>query len=271
MDPGNALADKSRLVFPPPRYAVTEHLSVNGLRFEEALTLIDSWIARDERHYVNLCTAYTAIECYRSPKLAAIIRNSGMATPDGMPLVWLGRLRGYAVERVYGPDLMLAVCARGVPKGYRHFLYGGRQGVANELARHLRERIPGVQIAGVLAPPFRDLTDAEERSIATIINSSNADIVWVGLGTPKQDYWMAHFRPRLTAPVLIAVGAAFDFLSQRVRQAPVWLRQTGFEWLFRLSQEPSRLWRRYLIGNPLFIGLVLRQLIRECVKCHDLR
>lgn len=254
------------LIVPPPRYPVTEHLSVNALRLEQAVALIDTWIARKEHHYVSLCTAHTAVECYRSPRLAAIIRDASIATPDGMPLVWLGRLRGHTVERVYGPDLMLAVCAQGMTKGYRHFLYGGAPGVAAELSRHLQERFRGLQVVGTLSPPFRDLTEFEEQSVVRIINSSNADIVWVGLGTPKQDYWMAHFRPKLTAPVLIAVGAAFDFLSRRVQQAPLWLRRAGLEWLFRLCQEPRRLWKRYLIGNPIFITLVLRQLVRESLR-----
>mgnify|MGYP000057317103 CR=1 FL=1 len=249
-----------------PRYAVTERLRVHALRFEQALACIDTWIAQGEHHYVNLCTAHTALECYRSPELAAIIRGAGMATPDGMPLVWLGRLRGYAVDRVYGPDLMWAVCERGIARGYRHFFYGGEPGVADKLATRLRQCMPGIRIVGTHSPPFRELTDIEEQAVAAMINHSHADLVWVGLGAPKQDYWVAHFRPKLTAPVLIAVGAAFNFLSGRVRQAPRWMQRTGLEWLFRLSQEPRRLWRRYLIGNPMFFLLAMRQLAREQIR-----
>lgn len=250
-------------VAPPPRYAVTEHVRISALSFELALGLIDGWVERRERHYVNVCTAHTILECHDAPALAAVVNGSGMATPDGMPLVWLGRLRGHPVERVYGPDLMLAVCERGLARGYRHFLYGGTPEVVEELARRLQARFPGLQIAGTYAPPFRPLSGDEERATVALINDSAPDIVWVGLGTPKQDYWVARFRPWLAAPALIAIGAAFDFHAGRVRQAPPWLQRAGLEWLFRLSQEPRRLWRRYLLGNPRFVALALRQLIRE--------
>lgn len=250
----------------PPRYAATAELSVSALNVGLALELIDGWIARGERHYVNVCTAHTALECHKSPALASIVRGSGMATPDGMPLVWLGRLRGFAVERVYGPDLMLAVCERGVARGYRHFFYGGAPGVAEVLARRLQARFPGLAIAGTYAPPFRELSHDEEQAVAAMINRSGANLVWVGLGTPKQDYWMARFRPQLAASVLVAVGAAFDFHAGRLPQAPPWMRRLGLEWLFRFGQEPRRLWRRYLLGNPRFVFLALRQLISERVS-----
>jgi N-acetylglucosaminyldiphosphoundecaprenol N-acetyl-beta-D-mannosaminyltransferase len=188
-----------------------------------------------------VCTTHTVLECHDAPDLAAIVNQAGMATPDGMPLVWLGRLRGHPVERVYGPDLMLAVCERGQARGYRHFFYGGAEGVAETLAARLRARFPRLLVAGSYCPPFRPLTAAEEREVAAQINASGADIVWVGLGTPKQDYWVARFRPLLTAPVLIAVGAAFDFHAGRVRQAPRWMQRAGLEWLFRLTQDPRRL------------------------------
>lgn len=250
-------------VAPPPRYAVIPNVRISALTFDMALALIDGWVVRRERQYVNVCTAHTALECHDAPALAAIVNGAGMATPDGMPLVWLGRLRGYRVERVYGPDLMLAVCERGLARGYRHFFFGGAPGVADELARRLRGRFPGLLVVGVYAPPFRALAEAEERAVATLIDDSGADIVWVGLGTPKQDYWVARFRPRIRASVLIAVGAAFDFHAGRVRQAPHLLRRVGLEWLYRLTREPARLWRRYLLGNPRFVALALRQLIAE--------
>ena len=192
-----------------PRFPVVD-VRISALTFDQALGLIDGWIARREHHYVNVCTTHTVLECHDAPELAAIVNQAGMATPDGMPLVWLGRLRGHAVERVYGPDLMLAVCEGGQAHGYRHFFYGGAEGVAETLAARLRARFPRMLVAGVYSPPFRPLTAAEERDVAARINASGADIVWVGLGTPKQDYWVARFRPMLNASVLIAVGAAFD-------------------------------------------------------------
>lgn len=246
-----------------PRYPVVAGVRISALRLETAVELLDGWIGRRERQYVNVCTAHTMLECYDAPELAAIVNGAGMATPDGMPLVWLGRLRGYAVERVYGPDLMLAACRHGLSRGWRHYFYGGAPGVADELAHRLTARFPGLLVAGTHSPPFRALTPPEVREVAARINASGADLVWVGLGTPKQDYWVAQFRPLLAAPALLAVGAAFDFHSGRVRQAPPWVRGSGLEWLFRLSQEPGRLWRRYLVGNPRFVALALRELMAE--------
>jgi N-acetylglucosaminyldiphosphoundecaprenol N-acetyl-beta-D-mannosaminyltransferase len=237
-------------------------VGISVLTFELALATIDGWIRRRERHYVNVCTTQTVLECHDSPEMAAIVNGSGMATPDGMPLVWMGRALGHTVERVYGPDVMLAVCAQGQERGYRHFFYGGAEGVAETLVSSLQQRFPAMEVAGTYTPPFRPLSAQEEQEVAARINGSGADIVWVGLGTPKQDFWVGRFRPLLEAPVLIAVGAAFDFHAGRVRQAPRWMQRSGLEWLFRLSQDPKRLWKRYIIGNPRFILLVARQLLR---------
>ncbi len=173
--------------------------------------------------------------------------------------MWIGRLHGYRVERVYGPDLMLELCAYGQKYNYRHFFYGGAPGVPELLASKLQARYPGLQVVGTYSPPFRQLSPEEELEIARLINTAAPDIVWVGLGTPKQDYWVGRFSRLLEAPALIAVGAAFDFHSGRIKQAPRWIQRSGFEWLFRLLQEPRRLWRRYIIGNPRFIWLLLRQ------------
>lgn len=249
--------DDSRI--PLVRFAVLT-VGINALTFDNALSIIEGWVAQRQRHYVNLCTTHTVLECYDSPQLGDIVNCSGLALPDGMPLVWLGKLHKQRIERVYGPDVMLALCEQGQSQGYRHFLYGGAPGVPEMLAEQLRSRYPAIQIVGVYSPPFRSLTQNEEQEIALRINATNPDIVWVGLGTPKQDYWVAKFRPLLEAPVLIAVGAAFDFHTQRVKQAPRWMQRHGFEWLFRLSQDPRRLWRRYLIGNPRFIYLIVKQL-----------
>lgn len=243
----------------PPRVNVLG-VGISAINMEQALALIDDWIARRDPHYICVSTVHGVMECQRDEAVRRTLNSSGLTTPDGMPLVWISRLRGFRhVRRVYGPDLMLAVCERSVVKGYRHYLYGGRPGVAEALKARLEQRFQGVQIVGLECPPFEPLTPEQDRETVERINAANPDIVWVGMSTPKQDLWAAEHVGRLNAPVIIAVGAAFDFVSGRKRQAPRWMRQSGLEWLFRLAQEPRRLWRRYLIYNPLFLWLLLGQ------------
>jgi N-acetylglucosaminyldiphosphoundecaprenol N-acetyl-beta-D-mannosaminyltransferase len=187
-------------------------------------------------------------------KFQQIANNASLAVPDGMPLVWAVRLLGFdQQERVYGPDLFLAVCERSVGKGYSHFFYGGGQGVPERLAENLSGRFPGIRIAGWYSPPFRPLTEVEDDHVVKTINASGADILWVGLGAPKQEFWMASHVGRISAPVMVGVGAAFDFHAGRVRQAPRWMQDRGLEWVFRLCVEPRRLWKRYLYNNPRFL------------------
>jgi N-acetylglucosaminyldiphosphoundecaprenol N-acetyl-beta-D-mannosaminyltransferase len=201
------------------------------------------------------------MEARRDPEFRRILNRSGLTTPDGMAIVWLLRLMGHRqVRRVYGPDLMLAVCEAGVGKGWRHFLYGGGPGIADDLAAHLCARFPGLQIAGTFTPPFGPPTPEEDTHAIAAIGASPADIVWVGLSTPKQERWMAAHVGRVQAPVLIGVGAAFDFLSGRKPQAPSWMQRSGLEWLFRLGTEPRRLWPRYR-EYPLFALLAIGQLL----------
>jgi N-acetylglucosaminyldiphosphoundecaprenol N-acetyl-beta-D-mannosaminyltransferase len=163
------------------------------------------------------------------------------------------------VERVYGPDLMLAVCERSTERDYRHFFYGGAPGVAEKLAVELQSRFPGLQVAGTYSPPFRPLTPEEDRRVVEHINSAQSDIIWVGISTPKQERWMGEHVGRLCAPVLIGVGAAFDFHAGLKRQAPRWMQKSGLEWSFRLMTEPRRLWHRYLVNNPFFLWLIFLQ------------
>jgi N-acetylglucosaminyldiphosphoundecaprenol N-acetyl-beta-D-mannosaminyltransferase len=198
------------------------------------------------------------MESQRDEELRRIHNRAGMVTPDGMPLVWLSRLAGQGhVRRVYGPDLMLACCQRSPGIGHRHFFYGGAEGVPQRLIDRLQARFPGLAVAGGYSPPFGALSPEEDEAIVRRINGANADIVWVGLSTPKQEHWMSEHRERLSAPVLIGVGAAFDFNAGLKRQAPRWMQQSGTEWLFRLLTEPRRLWRRYLVNNPVFVWKVL--------------
>jgi N-acetylglucosaminyldiphosphoundecaprenol N-acetyl-beta-D-mannosaminyltransferase len=235
-------------------------VGVSAVNMELALSTLTEWITQRQQHYVCVTGVHGVIESQRSEALRRIHNAAGMVTPDGMPLVWLSHLKGRPeVDRVYGPDLMLAVCERSLSHGFRHFLYGGSQGVPDLLANKLRDRFPGLSIVGTYSPPFRPLTAEEDQRVVEAINRANPDIVWVGLSTPKQEYWMAEHIDRLTCPVLIGVGAAFDFHAGLKKQAPRWIQRNGLEWLFRLATEPRRLWQRYLVNNPLFIVLVLAQ------------
>jgi N-acetylglucosaminyldiphosphoundecaprenol N-acetyl-beta-D-mannosaminyltransferase len=236
-------------------------VGISPLNLGSAVETIEGWIERREHHYVCVTPAHAVMDAYGDPDLRRVFNSSGLTTPDGMAIVWLLRMMGHPhVGRVYGPDLMLALFGRSVPTGYRHFLYGGEAGVAEELATRLRERFPGLRIAGTYTPPFRPLTAQEDSEVVTQINASGADLVWVGLSSPKQERWMASHLGAIEAPVMIGVGAAFDFLSGRKSQAPRWIQRSGFEWLFRLASEPRRLWPRYR-RYPKFVCLALSQLL----------
>ncbi len=227
---------------------------ISAIDMDGAVATIEGWIRDNDPHYVCACTVHTVMEAQRDSVFRDSVNAAGLRTPDGMPLVWLSRRAGHDnVSRVYGPDLMLALCARSAENGHRHFFYGGAPGVAEELTKNLSMRFPGLNIAGIHTPPILAMGAVESDATIQTINQSDADVIWVGLGNPKQELWVANHRPLLRAPVLIAVGAAFDFHAGRVRQAPKWMQRNGLEWLFRLSQDPKRLWRRYIIGNTRFI------------------
>jgi N-acetylglucosaminyldiphosphoundecaprenol N-acetyl-beta-D-mannosaminyltransferase len=196
-----------------------------------------------------------------SPQYQNIFNNGGLTAPDGMSLVWILKLHGHKhVDRVYGPDVILKVCERFQEQGYRHFFYGGKPGVADTLVTKLLERFPKLQIAGTYSPPFHTLTQEEDDSIIQRLNTAKPDIVWVGIGSPRQEAWMAEHVRVLNSPVLVGVGAAFDFLSGTKRQAPRWIQQIGMEWFFRLMTEPRRLWPRYS-KYPKFAFLAVAQLL----------
>lgn len=235
-------------------------VGVSPINMRMALDQLDRWIADQDRQYVSVCTVHTIMECRRDDRLRRIVNAAGMTTPDGMPLVWLSRLAGHRhVSRVYGPDLMLAEMAESAGKGHRHFFYGGSTGVAERLAAAMRSRFPGITVAGTFSPPIGSAEELCNDEAASAINAARPDIVWVGVSSPKQEFWMKCMRPALSAPVLIGVGAAFDFHTGSVRQAPRWMQRSGLEWLFRLVQEPRRLWRRYLVDNPWFLYELARQ------------
>ena len=240
-------------------------VAISRIDMPKALRQIDEWIAAGARRYVCVTPAHGVMDCRRDPSLLEIFNGSGMTTPDGMGVVWVCRLKGFPdVRRVYGPDLMTEVCAASPDRGYRHFLYGGNEGVATKLASALEARFPGLAIVGTHSPPFRDLTREEDEEVVRRINDARPDIIWVGLSTPKQERWMAAHLGRIEAPVMVGVGAAFDFLSGEKPQAPSWIQRSGLEWAFRLSTEPRRLWRRYA-EYPLYTGLALAEVVRERV------
>lgn len=242
----------------PPRYNVLG-VGISALTRKQALKLILGVRGNSRQGYVCLGTAHGLTAARTDPALRRIFNESWLTTPDGMPLVWLGP-RG--VERVYGPDLMLDVCDAGRAIGLRHYLYGGAPGVAAKLRERLEARFPGLLITGLFSPPFRPLEPAEFARLQADVAQARPDVMWVGLGTPKQEAFMAAHWQALEAGVLIGVGAAFDFHSGRVRQAPRWIQRSGFEWLFRLAVEPRRLGPRYLKTNPIFVLRVVAQKAR---------
>jgi N-acetylglucosaminyldiphosphoundecaprenol N-acetyl-beta-D-mannosaminyltransferase len=235
-------------------------VGISPITMEQAIGEITRWIDQGERRYVCVTGVHGVMECQRDDELRRIHNSSGLTTPDGMPMVWAGHWAGARhMERVYGPDLMLAVCEVAQKRGWSCYFYGGTEGVAELLSRRLVHRFPGLRMVGCYSPPFRPLTPAEEEDVVRGVNRVRPDIVWVGLSTPKQERWMASHVDRLDARVLIGVGAAFDIHAQLVPQAPGWVQRSGFEWLFRLRQEPRRLWRRYLYNNPRFLAAIIRK------------
>jgi N-acetylglucosaminyldiphosphoundecaprenol N-acetyl-beta-D-mannosaminyltransferase len=245
----------------PPRYRVVE-TRISAFDLDEAVRLFLAVPASGDRLRAHVCTTHTLVEASDNARLRdALNHDQAIAAPDGMPLVWVGRAMGRQVGRVCGPDLMPLLIDRAREQGARHFFYGGAPGVADTLAARLAERFPGMVVAGTHSPPFRALTAAEDAAEVELINAARPDYVWVGLGSPKQDLWIDDHRPLLDAPVLFAVGAAFDFHSGGLRRAPVWMQRSGTEWLYRLISEPRRLLRRYTVVNTKFALLLAGQIL----------
>lgn len=252
----------------PPPPAPPDSVRVLGIPvaltdYEAALDWIDGMVAARAEGYVCVSNVHAVMSASEDAELRAALLSSSMNVPDGQPLVWAMNALGHGLrDRVYGPELMARSCARAARTGQRLYLYGGRnQGALVQLALNLRQRHPGVRIVGGYSPPHRPLTEGERASVISEINRSRADVVWVGIGVPKQEKWMAEMRPHLKAPVLVGVGAAFDFHAGLVPQAPNILQDVGLEWAYRLAHEPRRLWRRYFRYNPRFVGAFTRQLI----------
>ena len=229
--------------------------------YEGAIEAMDAMIERRERGYVCAVAVHALTVGYDDPEMAAALRGATLVLPDGMPVVWAANMLGEKLEdRVYGPELMLRYNDRCVERGHRVWLYGGRdQGSLVQLALNLRRRHPGIDIVGGYSPPFRPMTTEEEDALVDQINEARPDVLWVGIGVPKQEKWMARMRARLDVPVMCAVGAAFDFHAGRISQAPSWMQQRGLEWIYRIAQEPRRLLPRYLYFNPRFVVAFARQ------------
>ncbi len=246
----------------PPRTVEILGTSLALTDYDRALDWIEEAIEHDARDYVCVCNVHTLMASREDPELRAALRGSSLIVPDGQPLVWAINLLGHSLAgRVYGPELMSRACEAAAARGHRFYLYGGRnQGGLVQLALNLRRQYPGVRIVGGYSPPHRPLSAEEGAAVSEEINRSRADVVWVGIGVPKQEKWMAQMRPLLDAPLLIGVGAAFDFHAGLVPQAPNLLQVAGLEWAYRLAHEPRRLWRRYLRYNPRFLAAFAVQL-----------
>lgn len=235
-------------------------VGISAVDMDMAVAEIERWIHVREAHYVCVTGVHGVMESQSDAELRSIHNRSGLTTPDGMPMVWAGRYAGAEhMSRVYGPDLMLALAERAAKNGWRNYFYGGKEGTPELLAERLTARFPGFVTVGTQSPPFRAMTEEEDAATVERIRDSGADIVWVGLSTPKQERWMAAHVERLGVPALLGVGAAFDIHAGLLQQAPPWMQGRGLEWLYRLYREPRRLARRYLSNNPRFVLAVARR------------
>ena len=236
-------------------------VGISALNLDLAVAAVAQALEQKAKGYVCVTGVHGVSEAQHDTAFRAILNRAFLNTPDGMPMVWLGRWQGFgAMARVYGPDLMLRVCELSQAQGWTHFLYGGAPGVAEELQNRLEHRFPAIKIVGTYTPPFRPLTTAEEQELVRVVQAVKPNVFWVGLSTPKQEKFMAQYWQKLDATLFFGVGAAFDFHAGRARQAPLWMQRSGLEWLFRLACDPGRLWKRYLKNNPLFIVRALCQL-----------
>ncbi len=236
-------------------------VGISAINMNRAVELADNHIARCKPGYVCVSPVHAVMEAQADPVFKSILNHSTITTPDGMPLTWVGRLQGFRdMDRVYGPDFMLEMCRLSVTRGYRQFLYGGKPGVAEKLRDSLVARFPGLQVSGTYTPPFRPLGREEEADLIAHVAAARPHIFWVGLSTPKQERFMARYVSRLNVPLMVGVGAAFDFHTGNLKEAPRWMKRSGLQWLHRMAQEPRRLGPRYLTTNPRFLFAIALQL-----------
>jgi N-acetylglucosaminyldiphosphoundecaprenol N-acetyl-beta-D-mannosaminyltransferase len=237
---------------------------VTAQRYAEAIESLLA-AAKDRRPFrAHFATVHSLVEATGNEALETLFGSADMVAADGVPLVWLSRRRGAPwAERVCGPDVMLSLCDRGRDFGLRHYFVGGRPGIPEALAQRLIGLFPGLAVVGTVSPPFRSMDPAEDAALVDTINAAAPDVVWIGLGSPKQEFWAADHAGHLTAPLILPVGAAFDFHSGRLRRAPRWMQRAGLEWLFRLGSEPRRLLRRYVTTNARFAILIGRDAVER--------
>ncbi len=244
----------------------TEYANILGVRVSAvnmnlAMRLADQWISSGKPGYACVTAVHGVMEAQDDPSYLGILNNAVLNVPDGMPITWVGRFQGYGeMNRVFGPDFMLTLCKLSLERGYRNFLYGGQPGVAEQLRATLELRFPGLQIVGTCTPPFRELNSQEEKELINQVHALKPDILWVGLGAPKQERFMADYVAKLQVPLMVGVGAAFDFHTGRIRDCSEWIKRAGLQWLHRLVQDPRRLWKRYLRTNPAFLWHIAWQL-----------
>lgn len=247
--------------FNPPRANVLG-VGVHAINLDQALEILDASITSGRKGYVCVTGVHGVMEAQRNREFRSILDQALLVTPDGMPTVWVGRLQGHErMRRVFGPDLMLEVCRRSVTSGHTHFLCGGKPGVAEQLGAVLRQRFPGLRVVGTYTPPFGALSPEEESHLIAAISQVRPSIVWVGMSTPRQESFMSRYIPCLETKLMIGVGAAFDMHTGKIKDAPYWIKQAGLQWVHRLSQEPSRLWKRYLVNNS---GFVMKLAFQMC-------
>jgi N-acetylglucosaminyldiphosphoundecaprenol N-acetyl-beta-D-mannosaminyltransferase len=237
-------------------------IGVHSIDLQKAAWILERGIQEKIKGYVCLTGVHGIMEAQRNPHLKAILAEALLVVPDGMPTVWMGRIQGFhTMQRVFGPDLMIDILSRSEFRNCVHFFCGGEPGVADRLRDNMLEQFPWVKIAGTYSPPFRAMTDAEEEDLAATLRLLQPDIIWVGLSTPKQEQFMARYLPMLDTKLMIGVGAAFLFHTGAIKDSPRWVKHMGLQWVHRLLQEPSRLWKRYVLNNPLFIVYALLQII----------
>jgi N-acetylglucosaminyldiphosphoundecaprenol N-acetyl-beta-D-mannosaminyltransferase len=233
---------------------------ISAINLQSAEAAVLEALRERRKGYVTVTGVHGVSEAQKDSEFKRILKESFLTTPDGMPMVWCGWKAGHKnMDRVYGPDLMLRIFERSAEHGIRHFFYGGKEGVAEALKVRLQARFPGVQITGTYCPPFRELNDGERAELQRRVTEARPDIIWVGLSTPKQERFMVKYLPLLDTTLMFGVGAAFDFHAGNVPQAPRWMQRAGMEWFYRLTKEPKRLWKRYLVNNPLFVCRILAQ------------
>jgi len=236
-------------------------VNVSAVNMDVAVRLAENWIDAGQPGYICVTGVHGVMEAQKDPEFRRILNSAAMNLPDGMPMTWVGRMRGFRhMDRVFGPDFVNSLCRLSVEHGFRNFFYGGQPGVAQLLSENLKSRFPGLQVVGTCTPPFRSLTFEEEDELMARVLHLRPHILWVGLSTPKQERFMAQYSRRFQVPLMVGVGAAFDYHTGRIRDCSPWIKRAGLQWLHRLLQDPKRLWKRYLLNNPAFICQIVWQL-----------